>query len=279
MSVRIITDSTADIRPALVGEIPFVPLTIRFGDKEYADGVNMSRKEFYEQLAVCTDLPTTSQPSPDTFAQAYEEAVQAGDDVVIITISSKLSGTCQSANIAAMDFDENVYVVDSENATIGAGILAERAKQLADSGMSAQDIVDVLNKEKKEICLVAALDTLEFLKRGGRLSKAAAFAGSMLNIKPLITVADGEIKVIGKARGTKQANTMLNKEVEKAGVDFTRPVLAGYTGTSDELLQNYLAGIGGLFAALPNGLDVSCVSGTIGTHVGPGAYTVAFFKK
>ena len=279
MSVRIITDSTADIRPALVGEIPFVPLTIRFGDKEYADGVNMSRKEFYEQLAVCTDLPTTSQPSPDTFARAYEEAVQAGDDVIIITISSKLSGTCQSANIAAMDFDENVYVVDSENATIGAGILAERAKQLADSGMSAQDIVDVLNKEKKEICLVAALDTLEFLKRGGRLSKAAAFAGSMLNIKPLITVADGEIKVIGKARGTKQANTMLNKEVEKAGVDFTRPVLAGYTGTSDELLQNYLAGIGGLFAALPNGLDVSCVSGTIGTHVGPGAYTVAFFKK
>ena len=279
MSVRIITDSTADIRPALVGEIPFVPLSIRFGEQEYTDGVTMSRKEFYEQLAVCTDLPTTSQPSPDTFAQAYEEAVQAGDDVIIITISSKLSGTFQSANIAAMDFDDNVYVVDSENATIGAGILAERAKQLADSGMSAQDIVDVLNKEKKEICLVAALDTLEFLKRGGRLSKAAAFAGSMLNIKPLITVADGEIKVIGKARGTKQANTMLNKEVEKAGADLTRPVLAGYTGTSDELLRGYLAGTGELFAALPNGLDAACVSGTIGTHVGPGAYTVAFFKK
>ena len=278
MSVRIITDSTADIRPALAEQIPFVSLMIRFGDNEYTDGVTMSRKEFYEQLAVCTDLPTTSQPTPPSFEAKYEEAVDAGDQVIVITISSKLSGTFQSANIAAMDYDD-VFVVDSENATIGAGILAERAKQLADSGMSAQEIVDVLNKEKKEICLVAALDTLEYLKRGGRLSKAAAFAGSMLNIKPLITVADGEIKVIGKARGTKQANTMLNKEVEKAGVDFTRPVMAGYTGTSDELLQGYLAGSGDLFAALPNGLDKACVSGTIGTHVGPGAYTVAFFKK
>lgn len=278
MSVRIITDSTADIRPALAEQIPFVSLMIRFGDNEYTDGVTMSRKEFYEQLAVCTDLPTTSQPTPPSFEAKYKEAVNAGDQVIVITISSKLSGTFQSANIAAMDYDD-VFVVDSENATIGAGILAERAKQLADSGMSAQEIVDVLNKEKKEICLVAALDTLEYLKRGGRLSKAAAFAGSMLNIKPLITVADGEIKVIGKARGTKQANTMLNKEVEKAGVDFTRPVMAGYTGTSDDLLQNYLAGSGDLFAALPNGLDKACVSGTIGTHVGPGAYTVAFFKK
>lgn len=278
MSVRIITDSTADIRPALAEQIPFVSLMIRFGDNEYTDGVTMSRKEFYEQLAVCTDLPTTSQPTPPSFEAKYQEAVDAGDQVIVITISSKLSGTFQSANIAAMDYDD-VFVVDSENATIGAGILAERAKQLADSGMSAQEIVDVLNKEKKEICLVAALDTLEYLKRGGRLSKAAAFAGSMLNIKPLITVADGEIKVIGKARGTKQANTMLNKEVEKAGVDFTRPVMAGYTGTTDELLQTYLAGSGSLFAELPNGLDKACVSGTIGTHVGPGAYTVAFFKK
>ena len=278
MSVRIITDSTADVRPALAEQIPFVSLMIRFGDNEYTDGVTMSRKEFYEQLAVCTDLPTTSQPTPPSFEAQYKEAADAGDQVIVITISSKLSGTFQSANIAAMDYDD-VFVVDSENATIGAGILAERAKQLADSGMSAQEIVDVLNKEKKEICLVAALDTLEYLKRGGRLSKAAAFAGSMLNIKPLITVADGEIKVIGKARGTKQANTMLNKEVEKAGVDFTRPVMAGYTGTSDELLQGYLAGSGDLFAALPNGLDKACVSGTIGTHVGPGAYTVAFFKK
>ena len=279
MSVRIITDSTADIRPALAEQIPFVSLMIRFGDREYTDGVTMSRKEFYEELAACTDLPTTSQPTPPSFEAKYQEAVDAGDQVIVITISSKLSGTFQSANIAAMDYEDDVYVVDSENATIGAGILAERAKQLADSGMSARDIVDVLNKEKKDIRLFAALDTLEYLKRGGRLSKAAAFAGSMLNIKPLITVADGEIKVIGKARGTKQANTMLNKEVEKAGVDFTRPVMAGYTGTTDELLQTYLAGSGSLFAELPNGLDKACVSGTIGTHVGPGAYTVAFFKK
>ena len=128
MSVRIITDSTADIRPALAEQIPFVSLMIRFGDREYTDGVTMSRKEFYEELAVCTDLPTTSQPTPPSFEAKYQEAVDAGDQVIVITISSKLSGTFQSANIAAMDYEDDVYVVDSENATIGAGILAERAK-------------------------------------------------------------------------------------------------------------------------------------------------------
>ena len=279
MSVRIITDSTADIRPALVGEIPFVPLTIRFGDKEYTDGVNMSRKEFYEQLAVCTDLPTTSQPSPDTFAQAYEEAVQAGDEVVIITISSKLSGTCQSANIAAMDFDDNVYVVDSENATIAAGILAEYAKQLADKGMSAKEIVDVLNEDKKKLTLFATLDTLEYLVRGGRLSRVAGVAGGLLNIKPVITLRDGLIEVVGKARGNKQGNTMMAKEIEKSGgIDFTKPVMTGYTGLSDELLRKYLADSAKQLAE-GGELDSTIISGTIGTHVGPGAFAIAYFRK
>ena len=279
MSVRIITDSTADIRPALAAEIPFVPLTISFGGKEYTDGVNMSRKEFYEQLAVCTDLPTTSQPSPDSFARVYEEAAQAGDEVIVITISSKLSGTFQSANIAAMDFDEGVYVVDSENATIAAGILAERAKQLADSGMGAQEIVNVLEDEKKKLCLFATLDTLEFLVRGGRLSRVAGVAGGLLNIKPVITLRDGSIEVVGKARGNKQGNTMMSKEIEKTGgIDFTKPVLTGYTGLSDELLRKYLAD-GAKLLADGGELDSTVISGTIGTHVGPGAYAIAYFKK
>ena len=279
MSVRIITDSTADIRPALVGQIPFVSLNIRFGEEEYSDGVTMSRKEFYEHLQVCKELPATSQPSPELFAEAYEAALNAGDEVIVITISSKLSGTFQSANIAAMDFDNGVYVVDSENACIGAGVLAEYAKQLADSGMSGADIAATLNAEKKNLRLFATLDTLEYLVRGGRLSRVAGVAGGLLNIKPVITINDGSIEVVGKARGMKQGNAMMLKEIEKSGgVDFTKPVLSGFTGLSDDLLQKFLAEAQAKMGS-DMALDSTIISGTIGTHVGPGAFAVAYFKK
>ena len=279
MSVRIITDSTADIRPALVGQIPFVSLNIRFGEEEYSDGVTMSRKEFYEHLQVCKELPATSQPSPELFAEAYEAVLNAGDEVIVITISSKLSGTFQSANIAAMDFDNGVYVVDSENACIGAGVLAEYAKQLADSGMSGADIAATLNAEKKNLRLFATLDTLEYLVRGGRLSRVAGVAGGLLNIKPVITINGGSIEVVGKARGMKQGNAMMLKEIEKSGgIDFTKPVLSGFTGLSDDLLQKFLAEAQAKMGS-DMALDSTIISGTIGTHVGPGAYTVAFFKK
>ena len=279
MSVRIFTDSTADIRPALAERIPAVPLMIRFGDKEFVDGVTMSRAAFYQELQVCTDLPTTSQPAPTLFEEAYAEAVEAGDQVIVITISSKLSGTFQSANIAAMDFDDDVFVIDSESATIGAGLLAERALQMAEEGMSAKDIAAALEEDKKKLTLFATLDTLEYLVRGGRLSRVAGIAGGLLNIKPVITIRNGAIEVIGKARGNKQGNTMMAKEIEKCGgIDFSKPVMTGYTGLNDELLKKYLADSAAQLA--PAGeLDSTIISGTIGTHVGPGAFAIVFFKN
>lgn len=279
MSVRIITDSTADMRSDLVGKIPFVPLTINFGEEEFVDNVTMSRKAFYEHLAVCKDLPKTSQPTPDAFAQEYKKAVAAGEKVVVLTVSSKLSGTYQSANIAAMDYPGQVYVVDTLSAAIGVGILAELAYELAQQGMDAESIVAKLEEEKHKLVLFAALDTLEYLVRGGRLSKVAGFAGGLLNIKPVITLKDGEIVVVGKARGTKQANTMLNKEIAAlGGMDPAKPVLVGYTGLTDELLQKYVDESEAVFAGVQE-LDRTMISGAIGTHVGPGAYAVACFKK
>ena len=279
MNVRIITDSSADLRSDLVGKIPFVPLTINFGEEEFVDNVTMSRKAFYEHLAVCKDLPKTSQPTPDAFAQEYEKAVAAGETVIVLTISSKLSGTYQSANIAAMDFPDQIYVVDTLSAAIGVGILAELAYDLAQQGMAAEAIVAKLEEEKHKLVLFAALDTLEYLVRGGRLSKAAGLAGGLLNIKPVITLKDGEIVVVGKARGTKQANAMMNKGIAAmGGIDGTKPVLLGYTGLNDELLQKYVADSEGGFADARN-LDCPMISGAIGTHVGPGAYAAAFFHK
>ena len=279
MSVRIITDSTADLRFGLQEEIPFVPLTINFGDEEYVDNVTMSRRAFYEHLQVCKELPKTSQPTPDAFAQEYQKAVDAGEQVIVLTISSKLSGTYQSANIAAMDFEGQVFVVDTLSAAIGAGVLAEYANDLVKQGLSAEEIVAKLEVEKHNLVLLAALDTLDYLVRGGRLSKVAGIAGGLLNIKPVITLENGEIMVAGKARGTKQANVMMNKGVEGVGgVDTTKPMLFGYTGLNDDLLQKYMSESAAVYDGVQK-KDSTLISGAIGTHVGPGAYAVAFFKN
>ena len=197
----------------------------------------------------------------------------------MLTISSKLSGTYQSANIAAMDYPGQVYVVDTLSAAIGVGILAELAHVMAQQGMNVEEIVAKVEEEKHKLVLLAALDTLDYLVRGGRLSKVAGFAGGLLNIKPVITLKDGEIVVVGKARGTKQANAMMNKEIAAlGGVDTSKPVLFGYTGLTDELLQKYLDDSEAVFGEVKD-ISRTMISGAIGTHVGPGAYASAFFKR
>lgn len=279
MGVKIIIDSTADLHTGFEGRVSCVPLTVNFGEEEFIDRVNMSRQEFYERLAVCKDLPKTSQPTPEAFADAYRAVVEAGDQAVVLTLSSKLSGTYQSANIAAMDFPGQVFVVDTESAAIGAGVLAELAVGYADSGMGAEEIVEKVQEDKKNLVLLAALDTLEYLVRGGRLSKVAGFAGGLLNIKPLITLKDGEIVVWGKARGTKQANAMLNKELAAVGgADPEKPIFAAFSGLNDELLEKYLGECSELIPGTDH-LEHTLISGAIGTHVGPGAYAVAFMKR
>ena len=185
MEVKIIIDSTVDLPEERKAQFLTVPLTVRFGTEEYKDGVTISQKQFYEKLQTCQELPTTSQATPDAFMQMFEKVTQAGQSAVVLTLASKLSGTYQSAMIGAGDY-ENIYVVDTESATIGAGVLAELALQLAQSGMDAKSIADRLEAEKKRVRVVALVDTLEYLKRGGRVSKTVAFAGGLLNIKPLI---------------------------------------------------------------------------------------------
>ena len=279
MKVRIIVDSTLDLMPTAKERTHIVPLTVHFGDQEYVDGVTIDHKTFYEKLVETDVHPTTSQATPVAFAEEYEKAKQAGESAVVITLSSKLSGTYQSAVIAAEDY-ENIYVVDSGTAAIGGGILVELALRLLDKGLSAKEIAGELDKTKKKILIVALVDTLEYLKRGGRISKTVAFAGTLLNIKPVLAVAEGEIQMLGKARGSKQGNNLLVQEIEKAGgVDFSKPVLLGYTGLSDALLLKYIDDSKHLWE---NGLEVvryTSIGSVIGTHAGPGAVAVAFFKN
>ena len=279
MKTRIIVDSTADLMPDYKNRVNIVPLTVNFGDTEYIDGVTIDHKTFYEKLVESDVLPTTSQATPDAFMKEFDKVKEAGESAVVITLASKFSGTYQSAVIAAEDYD-NIYVVDSESAAMGSGILVELAFRLLDSGMSAEEIAKTLEEEKKKIIIVALVDTLEYLKKGGRVSKTVAFAGTLLNIKPVLSVTDGEINMLGKARGSKMGNNLLVEEIEKAGgVDFSKPVLLGYSGISDALLLKYIEDSKHIWEGNLDEVRYTTVGSVIGTHVGPGAVVVAFFKK
>ena len=280
MKVRIVIDSTADVADHLRERFVTLPLTIHFGDQEFIDGVDLSRRAFYERLVESDAMPTTSQATPYAFSECFRKIVEAGESVVAIPLSSKLSGTCQSAMIAAQEFPGRVFVVDSRTAAIGSGVLAERALQLADSGMSAQEIAARIGEERDEVRLVALLDTLEYLRRGGRISRTAAVAGEILSINPVICLRDGAVELLGKARGSRRGNNLLVQEIEKAGgVNFEKPVMLGYTGLSDALLQKYVQDSFALWEGNADGLRVAMVGGVVGTHAGPGAIAVAFFRR
>lgn len=280
MNVRIIIDSSADTTPEIRKQCTVVPLTLRFGDTEYIDGVTIDHQTFYEMLIESDTLPTTSQASPDAFAQVFQQVVDAGEEAVVLTLSSRLSGTYQSACIAAMDFPERIHVVDSLNVAIGTGILAELAVAMVREGKDAKTVAAALTEAQERICVLAMLDTLEYLKKGGRISKTVAFAGELLSIKPVVAIADGAISMLGKARGSRQANNLLVKEIEKAGgVDFSKPVLLGYTGLSDVLLEKYITDSATLWQELGHKPHTTPIGSIIGTHAGPGAVAAAFFKK
>ncbi len=277
--VKIITDSTADFTAAEAAElgIDIVHLRTRFGDEEYVDGIGLSPMQFYEKLVESDVMPCTSQPSPAEFESAFSAALETADEVVAITISAELSGTYQSAVIAAGGFDGRVRVVDSRSASIGEQILVRYAARLASEGRPAAEIESLLAENRSRICVLALLDTLEYLKRGGRISAAVAFAGGVLSIKPVVTLRDGAVALVGKARGSKNGGNLLNQLVEKHGIDFSMPYLLGYTGLSDALLMKYVSDSAALWRSHADELPVTSIGSVIGTHAGPGGIAVAFF--
>ena len=279
MKTRIIVDSTADLMPEFKERVHTVPLTVKFGDEEFIDGVTIDHKTFYEKLIESDALPTTSQATPDAFIKEFEKVKVAGEAAVVITLASQFSGTYQSAMIAAEEF-ENIYVVDSGSAAMGSGILIELALRMLDEGKNAEEIAKAIEVEKEKIVIVALVDTLEYLKKGGRISKAVAFAGGMLNLKPVLSVTHGVIETLGKARGSKMGNNLLVQEISKAGgIDFSKPVLLGYSGISDALLQKYIEDSRHIWEGNLDEVRYTTVGSVIGTHLGPGAVVVAFFKN
>lgn len=276
--IRILTDSGSDITAPCPENLTVIPLTIHFGDEEYQDGVTIDHRTFYEKLTNGDKLPTTSLVSPGVFADAFAQARRQGETVIAIILSGKLSGTYQSAVLAAQEF-EHVYVVDSRNATLGEQILVRYALQLVEQGLDARAIVEELERVKPHVNLMGMPDTLEYLHRGGRISKTVALLGGALSIRPVLRLMDGEVVMIGKARGSKNGNNFLIQEVNKSGVDFTKPLCLGYTGLSDALLRRYIADSTQLWEGKVDTLPISTVGATIGTHLGPDAVVLAFFDS
>ncbi len=281
MATKIIIDSASDIVKEEADElgIILIPMTIRFEDEEYLDGYNISKKEFFEKLIENSTLPKTSQINPDRFSEEFKKIVDNGDEAVVITISSKLSGTYSSAVKASAEFKDKIFVVDSLNASLGERILFNYAYRLLKQNKSASEIANELNSAKKRLHLLAMLDTLKYLRKGGRISALVAFAGEIMSIKPVIAVKNGEVKLVGKAIGSKKAGNLLNKLVNEKGIDFDMPYCVAWSGLDTKLLDKYVADSESLWKHATNEIPKYAIGSTIGTHIGPNAIGVAFFSK
>lgn len=278
--VRIIVDSGCDLTQSEARElgVELMPITVTFGAEEYRDGINLSPVQFYEKLIESDELPRTSQISPYTYGQVFKGFVDAGDDVVCVTLSSKLSGSYQSACMAAEDFPGRAFVVDSLNVSMGEQVVVRLALRIREQGVGAKEMAERLNAAAHEVRVLALLDTLEYLKRGGRISPTVAFAGELLSIKPVVSVVEGEVELLGKARGSKNGGNLLRKFIEKTGgINFEMPYAIGYTGLSDEVLKKYMRDHADIYKGHITELPVSAIGATIGTHVGPNCICVAFF--
>ena len=280
MGIRIITDSSADFDRATAKrrQVEIISMAVQFGNASFLDGKTITNDVFYTLLKEGRENPTTSQPTPAEFLRVFEEAKAAGDQVVAVLISSVLSGTVQSAQIAkGMCEYEDIYIVDRRSATAGIQILVNLACKLRDSGLPAPGIAQELERLKGRIRIFAVLDTLEYLRRSGRLSGFQAGLGAMTKLKPVITVRDGAVSIAAKAFGTSAAVKQLQKFLLQYPVDDAYPSYFLYTDDKEreELLLPALREQG----KLPLRLHYSSVGPTIGTHIGPGALGMAYIER
>ena len=279
MATKIIIDSSSDISVEEAHKlgIEMMSMQVAFGEEVYYDGLNLLPDEFYNKLTSDDVLPKTSQITPFRFSEKIEELVNEGHEVIVITISSKLSATYSSALNACQQFPGKAYAVDSLNATSGERVLCLYALKLIEEGYSTKEIVDKLNEMKEKIVVVACVDTLEYLKKGGRISSATAIAGELLSIKPIIGVVDGEVKMISKTVGLRRAYKALDVFIDGKDIDYNLPYCFIYSGTDKANLLKYLevSSHNNEFTKI----DINQIGSTIGTHVGCGAVGIVYFQK
>ena len=277
--IRILIDSSADYsaQEAKEHNLELIPINITLNGKNYLDGIDITRDEFYELLTSSEEFPKTAQPSPQDYVDLFEDAKEKGDSVVYLSLSSALSGTFQSATLAKsmVEYDE-IYLVDTLSATRAIRIMAEYACKLRDEGDDAATIASKLDEFKSRVVIYAAIDTLEYLSKGGRLSKTAAAVGELANLKPIITVTpEGTMAVPAKALGRNKAISTLTKMVTEKQIDTSFPIYSLYA-IGEENTEKLEQKLGKEGIRVTKRLQVGS---TIGCHIGPGAYGVIFVTK
>ena len=257
-----------------------VPMPFIIDSQIYYEGVDLFPEQFYKYLREGRSV-STSQPAPDDLTSLWDSVLAEGaSGIVYIPMSSGLSSSCQTAAILAAAYEGRVQVADNHQISVPQKNAVRDALALAAQGLTAAEIKERLEEAGGDSLIYIGVDTLEYLKRGGRVSSVTAFAGTLLGIKPVVAVQDGEVEVIGKARGSKKANNLLTELIEQhGGVDFSMPYVLGFTGMSDTTLQKYIADSAHLWRDHTDTLPVTAIGSVIGTHVGPGAVGVAFFSK
>ena len=279
--VRIITDSAADFEPFELEKwkITCIPIKVLLGDQEYEENINLSKDQFFELLASTGATPKTSQPSPQILIDLFEEAKQAGEEAIYITLSSALSGTYQTASMTCEDMDsDKLHVFDSRNATGGQRLLVEYAVRLRDEGKSAREILDGLESIRDKFVLFACIDTLEYLYRGGRISQTVYKLGTMAQVKPIIRVSEeGAIEVPAKAMGMRKGMDQLCKRLESQKPDTGHKLYVMYTAdrTIGETMAQKLAAMGYEVPAE----QIVQVGAGIGSHIGPNACGIVYVAE
>ena len=280
MSIRFLTDSTADILPqeAAIRDIDVVPLKVLFGETAYRDGIDLDYDTFYRMLGEAEQLPTTSQPTPEDFLLYFERAKAQGDTLICLLLASSLSGTCQSAMIARdiCEYDQ-IHIIDSTVTITALRLLVDLGCMLRDQNLPAETIVSELEAAKGKIRLLAVVDTLEYLHKGGRLPAAVSVVGGLLKIKPLLTLKDGTLSMVGKGMGIKGSlKSLMDLVGDNLNNDPRLPIYYGYTGC-DEMCRQFMGLMEEKFGAHSH--EIHSVGSVIGTHAGPGAAVIVYLEQ
>ncbi len=282
MAIRLVVDSSSDLPASFIEEhhIVCVPLTIIFGQEEFRDKVDISPSDFYEKLGQADEMPTTSQVQPDRFIQAFSPIIEAGDEIICITIGSSASGTCQSAFIAKDELDSDlIHVVDSNSLCMGTGYLAVMAAQMIQEGKSVSEILERITPlTDNRIEHLFCVDTMEYLKRGGRVKAGKAMVAELLNIKPILTVKDAITEPIGKVRGRKKIIPYYLQHIENT-MDFDASPFLSVAHSEDEAFAGELIQAFQEKFNFDKPIIVSEIGATIGTHAGPGVLAVFYINK
>lgn len=276
--IRFLVDTSSDytVEEAKEKGMDIIPIHITFGDKDYKDGYDLSKDHFYELLLASEEVPKTAQPAPQDFVDIFEKAQEEGDDLICLLLSSKLSGTYQTAMLAKSIVGyEKIHIVDTLAATHMLRLMADYGLELRDGGKTAEQIVEAIDEMKSKIKVLAVVDTLEYLCKGGRVSRASAAIGEMARVKPMITVAEGEVTVVGKSIGKNKAMGNLLKAFHECEVDERFPVYTVSTWETEncDAFEKRFKEEGHRFK------ERLQLGATIGTHIGPGVFGVIFVQK